>query len=158
MLNHVFEEIIPSLKDINRTILLNDVQQTKFFIEDKVDDYLVEIKQEHCMQIKSIVIYKIKPSKITPLPVQDQESSFYKQSKILTDKYMYQIMLELCHFPKEARFKNIYTGSRDQFCCAFFHQNVDCVPNTLVLVRSQNENVFGGFTELTWDRLGSIEF
>ena len=55
-------------------------------------------------------------------------------------------------FPKqETKFKQIYSGSKNGFSVVDFHEKCDNTPNTLIIVRSVEGNVFGGFTKCEWD-------
>lgn len=55
-------------------------------------------------------------------------------------------------FPKQKiEFRLIYCGSQDGFSVVDFHQKCDNIPNTLIIVRSVEGNVFGGFTKVEWD-------
>ncbi len=44
----------------------------------------------------------------------------------------------------------MYRGSRDGFASRDFHEKCDNVPHTLVLVKSTNGNVFGGYVDAPW--------
>lgn len=45
----------------------------------------------------------------------------------------------------------LFRASRDGFCSAAFHQECDWKGPTVVLARETNGNLFGGYTEMTWD-------
>jgi len=45
----------------------------------------------------------------------------------------------------------LYRASKDGFGAHNFHAKCDHKPNTLTIIKSENGNVFGGFTALTWD-------
>ena len=44
----------------------------------------------------------------------------------------------------------LYQGSRDGFRASDFHSHCDGKPNTLIIVKSENGNIFGGFTNIQW--------
>jgi hypothetical protein len=44
----------------------------------------------------------------------------------------------------------IYRASRDGFGANDFHLKCDKKPNTLVIIKSTNGNIFGGYTEQDW--------
>ncbi len=48
-------------------------------------------------------------------------------------------------------FKLIWRGSRDGFQAASFHQHCNSIKKTLVLVKSTNKAIFGGYTSVPWD-------
>lgn len=58
-------------------------------------------------------------------------------------------LLDLCGF-SSGNFKLIYRGSRDGFGSNVFHSLCDQKPQTLVLIRSTNNYIFGGYTEQDW--------
>jgi hypothetical protein len=45
----------------------------------------------------------------------------------------------------------LYRASKDGFGANNFHEKCDHKPNTLTIIKSENGNVFGGFTAQTWD-------
>jgi len=50
----------------------------------------------------------------------------------------------------------IYKGSKDGFKSRDFHSKCNNKPNTLVIIKSSNGNVFGGYTEKSWSNIDSI--
>jgi hypothetical protein len=52
-------------------------------------------------------------------------------------------------------FRLLYRGSRDGFDASAFHSRCDGHPNTVTLISSTNDCIFGGFTPLTWSSRGS---
>jgi hypothetical protein len=71
-------------------------------------------------------------------------------SEILLNKTQIKELLSLCEFPVDQKWNLIYRASQDGFKAANFHSKCDNKPNTLVIVKSQNGNVFGGYTEQSW--------
>ena len=65
-------------------------------------------------------------------------------------------LLELCEFTDDAKFHLLYRASRDGFSAEDFHSKCDGHKNTLTLIKSENSNVFGGFTEVDWSGNGYI--
>jgi hypothetical protein len=49
------------------------------------------------------------------------------------------------------RLRPLYRGSRDGFRAGDFHGRCDGRPNTVTLIRSANDCVFGGYTPLMWN-------
>ncbi len=43
-----------------------------------------------------------------------------------------------------------YRATRDGSSAQNFHNQCDGIPNTLTIIKSTNGNIFGGFTEKTW--------
>ena len=59
--------------------------------------------------------------------------------------------MALCEFPIDQIWNLIYRASQDGFEIANFHSKCDDKPNTLGVIKSENnENVFGGYTEQSW--------
>ena len=48
----------------------------------------------------------------------------------------------------------LYRATRDGFDAADFHVKCDGKSKTLVIVKAASGNVFGGYTECTWDQSG----
>lgn len=53
---------------------------------------------------------------------------------------------------KVLKFRHIFTASQNQFSAARFHECCDTVKNTLVIIKSEFGNVFGGFTTKPWNK------
>ena len=71
------------------------------------------------------------------------------KSSIVSEKQMTQLM-QLCQFSSEQKWKLLYRASRDGYSSAQFHSKCDKKLNTLVLIKSNNGNVFGGYTLQEW--------
>jgi hypothetical protein len=52
---------------------------------------------------------------------------------------------------RQRRTTVLWRGSRDGFRASTFHLNCDGHPNTLVLIRDVEGNIFGGFTPVAWE-------
>ncbi|KAK8808469.1 hypothetical protein WA158_008370 [Blastocystis sp. Blastoise] len=69
-------------------------------------------------------------------------------SNILSEDYN-QYIDEWTQHP--IQYELLYRGSRDGFEGKDFHRMVDDHKNTLTVIKSQNGNIFGGFTDVAWD-------
>ena len=49
----------------------------------------------------------------------------------------------------------LYQGSRDGFLAYDFHSRCDSKPNTLTIIKSQSGNIFGAFTSVLWNSIGT---
>jgi hypothetical protein len=76
-------------------------------------------------------------------------------SAILSEKYQTKQLMSLCEFPVRQKWDLIYRASQDGFEAVNFHSKCDNKPNTLIIIKSTNGNVFGGYTEQTWNHTGS---
>ena len=62
-----------------------------------------------------------------------------------------------CEFPVDQKWNLIYRASQDVFEASSFHAKCDNKPNTLIIIKSTNGNVFGGYTEQTWNQTGKYK-
>ena len=61
-------------------------------------------------------------------------------------------LIELCEFDSEKTFTLVYKASIHGFGAKDFHAKCDKIPKTLTIIKpNQSENIFGGYTEATWD-------
>jgi hypothetical protein len=72
-------------------------------------------------------------------------------SIILTDKTQINQLMSLCEFPSYQKWKLIYRASQDGFESAKFHSKCDNKRNTFIIIKSRKGNIFGGYTEETWN-------
>ena len=59
-------------------------------------------------------------------------------------------LINLCDFPEEQKWELIYKASVDGFGSEEFHSKCDGFSKTLTVIKSSNENIFGGYTEKAW--------
>jgi hypothetical protein len=60
-------------------------------------------------------------------------------------------LIDLCEFPIDAKWQLLYRSSEDGFSAKSFHTKCDNHANTLILVKSENGYVFGGYTQQFWN-------
>ncbi len=60
-------------------------------------------------------------------------------------------LVNLVEFSQNDNLVLLYRASRDGFSASNFHQKCDYKTNTLVIIKSTSGNVFGGYTEASWD-------
>ena len=58
--------------------------------------------------------------------------------------------MALCEYPESQKWKLIYRATRDGFGAKDFHSKCDSYQNSLVIIKSTNGNVFGGYTQQSW--------
>jgi len=63
-------------------------------------------------------------------------------------------LMLLCEFPVDQKWALIYRATQDGFEASQFHSKCDDKPNTLIIIKSTNDNIFGGYTEHSWSGLG----
>jgi len=78
-------------------------------------------------------------------------------STLLSGKNEVKNLLSLCEFPVDQKWSLIYRASQDGFGAAKFHTNCDNNANTITIVKSTNDNIFGGYTEQTWNHTGNYK-
>ncbi len=71
------------------------------------------------------------------------------------DKQNVNDLINLCEFNKEQRWKLLYRASEDGFGAGQFHAKCDGNLNNLVVIKSHNENIFGGYTNQAWNQSGT---
>jgi len=71
-------------------------------------------------------------------------------SSILPEFEKIKDLMILCEFPVDQKWNLIYRASQDGFEASNFHSKCDNKQNTLVVIKSENGNVFGGYTEQSW--------
>ena len=76
-------------------------------------------------------------------------------STILGEKDQTKYTMSLCDFPIDQKWNLIYRASEDGFESLNFHSKCDDKPNTLIIIKSINGNIFGGYTEQSWCGNGS---
>jgi len=76
------------------------------------------------------------------------------ESIILQETDKVNELMVLCGFESNQKFSLIYRASQDGFEAAKFHSKCDDKPNTFIMIKSENGNVFGGYTEQSWSGNG----
>jgi hypothetical protein len=71
-------------------------------------------------------------------------------SVILTEIEQFEDLMTLCEFSVDQKWTLVYRASKDGFDANKFHAKCDDKPNLLAIIKSDNGNVFGGFTEQSW--------
>ena len=60
-------------------------------------------------------------------------------------------LFDVCEFPVDQKLKLLYRASDDGFSSDKFHEKCDGIKNTLTIIKTTNENIFGGFTGAAWN-------
>jgi hypothetical protein len=93
------------------------------------------------------IVDRLKISEIVEFPFKSER--YLKvvgfESQMIKD---YPMILK--EFEKK-RWKLLYLGSRDGFGASNFHRKCDNERNTLTLIRTTKDFIFGGFTPIAWD-------
>jgi vacuolar-type H+-ATPase subunit H len=78
-------------------------------------------------------------------------------STILSGRNQVNQLMSLCKFPVDQKWNLIYRASQDGFEASQFHAKCDDKSNTLFIIKSTNGNVFGGYTEQTWNDISDLK-
>jgi hypothetical protein len=61
-------------------------------------------------------------------------------------------LLELCNFSYKTKWKRLYRATIDGFFAKNFHTKCDGNANTLTIIKTTNNYIFGGYTTVAWDQ------
>jgi len=78
-------------------------------------------------------------------------------SLILSNHNQIKKLFSLFEYSFDQKCNLIYRASRDGFEAAKFHSKCDNKPNTLIIIKSTNGYVFGGYTEQSWNITGTYK-
>lgn len=77
-------------------------------------------------------------------------SDFDFKSKIVNSR-LNKKFFKLCQFRNEQEWTLLYRASEHGFKASDFHAKCDNIPKTLTVIKSSNGNIFGGYTDQSWD-------
>lgn len=77
-------------------------------------------------------------------------------SNILDENNGYDLSV-LCNFDINQRFRLLYRASRDGFAASEFHSKCDGKSDTLTVVKTTQQHIFGGYTRAVWDKSGTYK-
>ena len=83
---------------------------------------------------------------------QPLNSTAFINSTILTQEKG-NSLLNLIGVPLNSSMTKIYQATIDGFGASNFHSKVDGINGTLIVIKSSNGNIFGGFTSFNWGTL-----
>ncbi len=100
-----------------------------------------------------VLEFEANPLKPFPFGLFTTEKVKKIDSSILSLYEMTELML-LCELELNVKWELIYRATRDGFEASKFHSKCDNKPNSLVVIKSCNGNVFGGYTQQSWHQNG----
>ncbi len=59
--------------------------------------------------------------------------------------------MKLCEFPKDQAWTLVYSATEHGFGFADFHKRSSKKRNCLTIIKSENGNIFGGYTDAAWN-------
>jgi hypothetical protein len=172
-LDNIKEEILKSRSDFNRASnnenhyefkfkkLLGDLENMDNQNTSKLYEYqkeLIDINQaiEKASYINKQCLLQLKcklsdfTHDLSHIGEIDYNSFFRSGSIIINSDELCQLNV-LCGWPLSRKLRLLYRGSTDGFASEVFHQKCDDFTNTLTIIQSTNDYVFGGFTTQTWN-------
>lgn len=72
-------------------------------------------------------------------------------SNILVEFSTKELLFKICDFDLSQKWTLLYRGSQHGFKASDFHAKCDNIPKTLTIIKTNKRNVFGGYTEATWE-------
>lgn len=72
-------------------------------------------------------------------------------SKIVNKDDLKSDLMKLCGFPVNQKWLLLYRGSENNFNWPLFHTKCDNKSSTLIITKSKDGNIFGGYTEAHWN-------
>jgi hypothetical protein len=144
---------------------------SEYLKQNVIDDEMIKNKNEEAnnlikkaeAEIKSLktVIFD---GKIISFEKNDEKinklilgSIIYNRIESLNNSEIKKLFF-LCEFTTEftqhQNWNLIYRASQDGFEAANFHEKCDNKPSTFIIIKSENGNVFGGYTEQSWSGKG----
>jgi hypothetical protein len=60
-------------------------------------------------------------------------------------------LIDTCGFKINQKWRLIYRGTKDGFDNVAFHSRCDDIPKTLLIVKTENLSIFGGYTDIEWE-------
>lgn len=76
---------------------------------------------------------------------------YLKEDSDILDSVLWSKLFRLCQFSKDQNWKLVYRGSKDSFGADNFHRLCDRRSKTVTVIKTTNGNIFGGYTEKSWD-------
>lgn len=143
----LFKEIVDKSKDVTNAYSNDDLEKKELKIGSvKVDD-LAAFFEHMNSDLENLL-------KKPLLELTDSVLLFhYKNtlsSNILTLSQA-KDLIYLIDMPISTKWQSIFWASRDGFGAKDFHYHCDNKPNLLVIIKSENDCIFGGFTEIGWN-------
>lgn len=123
-----------------------------------------ELTHKHCMEAIGELLKKIKNLEnrvqILENEVIEKKTKLFKDSLIIStieEEKLLKTWLKEKNNKETKNAKLLYSSSRDGFTSEAFHLKCDGKRSTLTIIQSQNHSVFGGFTNLAWDKSGNYK-
>ena len=138
-------------KENNMRIKINSCNKQIKALETKIDELennITNIDYKDLKERKKEEKKFIKNNEINLDEINLNVKSRINSKIIFEPKYLY--LLDRW-FEKELKYELLYRASEEGYSPRIFHNKVDNIKNTLLLVKDINNFIYGGFTRKTWD-------
>ena len=138
-------------KENNIRIKINSCNKQIKALETKIDELennITNIDYKDLKEQKKEEKKFIKNNEINLDEINPNLKSRINSKIIFEPKYLY--LLDKW-FEKELKFELLYRASEEGYSPKIFHNKVDNIKNTLLLIKDINNFIYGGFTRKTWD-------
>jgi len=144
---------------------------TEYLNKNEVDDKKLKISNEEALNLVKKAELEINNLKniifdrnILKFERNNEKINESLLGTLKTDKIIDSLIISnqeklfsLCEFPVGQKLNLIYRASQDGFEAVNFHKKCDNKPNTLTVIKTTNDYVFGGYTEQTWNSIGGYK-
>lgn len=86
--------------------------------------------------------------------VYNTETQTEFDSKIISGTDQYKALMKVCGFTNKLNWRLVYKACGDNFTADNFHKKCDILKNSLTIVKTVNNDIFGGYTEASWSGTG----
>jgi hypothetical protein len=80
-----------------------------------------------------------------------------EMDSLILDDHQTKDLIKLCEFPDTFSYELLYRATRDGFKASDFHRLCDDHSGTFIVIKSQNNYIFGGYTSQTWNHCGGYK-
>ena len=144
-LKELFKEIIENYNEVILATSYGELDKTDHDIDSKTFSQLKELneklKEDYEKLVKPFLSLSDKAGLIMAKYTLNSHILSIRQTKELND---------LIDMPISTKWQSIYWANRDGFGAKDFHNHCDNNPNLLLIIKSENGCIFGGFTEIGW--------
>lgn len=158
-ISHHFEQIKGSFKDVIESANVNFFKSKATVALDSTEidriikrfgEYLTELKKMKGDFVNEVEKFEAPFRNHADIVNQMQASRLTILNLNYMDGSQTKTLINLLKFGP-TNWKLLYSGSRDGFGSKDFHSRCDYKSPTLTIIKSENGNIFGGYTEALWN-------
>lgn len=79
---------------------------------------------------------------------------FLEDSKIINTEDLKSKLIQICEFKDKPNWEFLYRGSENGFKWTEFHAIRDNKSPTLLIIKTNDGSIFGGYTKINWNQPG----